>query len=384
MERPEERVGIPRTMALLPALGIAAIALGQCPSVRPRFSWASNDSAIVFTDQTGAFATERIWEFGDGNTASDPVVTHGYAFAGDDTVRLTLVVGGCTFSVGGRVVHPGVNDDCGSQLSSSFNTEQIGNNHIQFNDDSQGDGSFLFHLWTFGDDSISVNPSTPHFYIFPGDYDVSHSIGTVDSQFQTACVAGSARKVFVNGNTSTCDSSLFLGLTAYANGPYVTLNADAVLFNADLVITSWEWDYGDGTPVDQSVLPLAEHYYPYGGEVQICLQVWTTDTTDGDSCFARNCITVSMDQQIGMAEAHAEPTLIARPVPFQEELWLEGKAVRKGTPWRMLDATGRVATQGTFAQEGAARIDAGALPSGIYTVLIPVDGGFRSVRSLKQ
>ena len=374
-----------RVLALLPTLVFAAFAVGQCPSVRPQFSWASNDSSIVFTDQTDVdFPSERFWDFGDGDTAAGLVETHGYAFAGDDTVTLTVSVGGCDFSVSGRVIHPGVNDNCDSQITSAFTEEQSGNNLIDFTDASQGDGSFLLYLWTFGDDIISQAPSASHFYMLPGAYNVSHSIGTVDSLFQTACVAGSARRVFVDGNTSTCDSSLFLDLSAEPNGTYVSFNAQAVLFNADLMITGWEWDYGDGTPTDITSLPQAQHYYAYGGDVQGCVQVWTMDSPDGDTSFARNCITINLPEVVGLDEPRPGPSLRARPVPFNDELWVEGEAVRARMPWRMVDALGREALKGTLSLDGTERIGTRALPPGIYTLFIPIDGGFRSLRLLKQ
>lgn len=363
------------------AMGFAAVA--QCPGVRPKFSWASDGSTIVFTDQTDAFVSERIWDFGDGDPAYEAIETHAYAFADDDTVRLTVTVDGCDFSVSARVVHPGENDACLSQLSSAFSTEQTGNNHMLFADSSQGDGSFLFYLWTFGDDSLQLTEDATHFYALPGAYDVSHSIGTVDSQFQTACVAGSAERVYVDGNTSTCDSSLFLNLVVETEGNLVYCNAEAALFNTGLVITSWEWDYGDGT-YDSTGIPTAQHYYGGGGDMQVCVQVWTLDTTNGDTCFARSCISVSLPSVVGMGESPDPRMLRARPVPFNEGLWIEGEAVRTGARWRLLDVLGRETIAGAFSHDGAEHLEFQALPMGVYTLIVPLEQGVHSVRLFKQ
>jgi PKD repeat protein len=365
-------------------LALATMAAAQCPGVRPKFSWASNGSSIVFMDQTDAYVTDRVWEFGDGESDTGLVDTeHAYDFAGDDTVTLTVTVGGCPFSVSGRLVHPGVNDACYSQITSAFTTEQTGNNLMQFTDASQGDGSFLFYLWTFGDDSISIDSSASHFYALPGAYNVSHSIGTVDSLFQTACVAGSAQRVFVDGNTSTCDSSLFLDLSLQPTGNTVTCIAQAVLFSADLVITQWQWDYGDGS-YETTMAPTAEHEYPNGGDIQVCVQVWTQDTTNDSTCFARTCISLSLASLVGMDDVANRQMLRARPVPFSEELWIEGEAVRSGERWRLLDVLGREAGTGTFSHNEVEHVVFATLPTGIYTLVVPFDRGFRSLRLLKQ
>ena len=363
---------------------VVAVA-AQCPGVRPKFSWASNGSTIEFVDQTDAYVTNRLWQFGDGDTSAEAFAPHEYAFAGDDTVHLSVTVGGCSFSVSGRVVHPGVNDNCFSQITSAFTAEQTGNNQMHFTDLSQGDGSFLLSLWTFGDESLSsASDTVNHFYALPRAYDVSHSIGTVDSLFQTACVAGSAERVYVDGNTSTCDSSLFLNLVIETEGNLVYCNAEAVLFNADLAITSWVWDYGDGTPEDWTGVPLAQHYYGFGGDVQICVELRTTDTTNGDTCFARNCVSVSMPALVGVDELPDRGALRAHPVPFTEEIWIDGDAVQRGAQWRMIDALGREAGGGIVAQNGTDRLALGTLPSGVYTLVIAHDQRVRTLRLSKQ
>ena len=365
-------------------LALGLVTAAQCPGIRPKFSWASNGSTLVFTDQTDAFVSERVWDFGDGDSAYEALQEHTYLLAGDDTVTMIVTVGGCTFSTRARVIHPGQSDACYSQLTSAFTAEQSGNNNMLFTDQSIGDGSFLFYLWTFGDDSISLLQNTTHFYALPGAYDVSHSIGTVDSLFQTACVAGSAEHVYVDGNTSTCDSSLFLDLAVEPNGNTVLCSAQAVLNNSDLMITYWDWDYGDGTPDDTTALPVAEHDYTYGGDFQICVQVWTVDTTSDDTCFARSCVSVSLPMLVGVNELLDREMLNARPVPFNAELWVGGDAVRRGARWRMIDALGRETRTGTVVHDGAEKLDTGALPNGLYTILLFDDQRALALRLVKQ
>lgn len=373
-----------RTLFPMPLWALAISAAAQCPGILPKFSWASNGSSLVFTDETDVFASERVWDFGDGDTASGQIETHTYTFAGDDTVTLSLTVNGCLFSTSARVVHPGQSEACYSQLASAFATEQTGNNQLLFTDQSAGDSSFLLYLWTFGDDSISGEQNPEHFYTLPGAYNVSHSIGTVDSLFQTACVAGSARRVFVDGNTSTCDSSLLLNLLLTTDGNSIISSAEATVFNPDLVINTWGWEYGDGSAMDITGMPEAQHYYPLGGDVQTCVQVWATDTANGVECFARNCITLHLTQLVGVEETPPVQELHARPVPFNDELWIEGVAVRRGARWRLLDVLGREARSGTFSQDKAEHLTSGTWPTGIYTLVVPLEHGVSALRLLKR
>ena len=358
---------------------VVAVA-AQCPGVRPKFSWASNGSSIVFTDLTQGEVTSHHWDFGDGDTASDAVVTHAYAFAGDATVSLNDTVGGCRFSVSGRVVHPGVNDHCFSQITSAFSAEQTGNNQMHFEDASVGDGSTPYFLWTFGDENILSAEDADHFYALPGAYDVSHSIGTVDSLFQTACVAGSAERVYVDGNTSTCDSSLFLDLSLGDGTSLVPFEALVAVLDGGLEITGFVWDYGDGTSYNG---PSATHIYAYPGDYQVCVWVNAFDSVAQQECQAQACGTI-LQPAVGMHEGPAQNAIRAWPVPFSEELWIEGEAVRSGTRWRLLDVLGRELFSERLMHDGAEHLEFPALPAGVYTLIVPLERGISSLRLLKQ
>lgn len=372
-----------RSTLLSGVLLVGQFAVAQCPGVRPRFAWASDGSSIVFTDQTDAFITERVWHFGDGDSANnDASVTHVYDTAAISTVSLTVVSLGCSFTISAPVVHGGVNDACTSQLSSQFTTEQVGNNHLVFSDQSQGDGSFLFYFWTFGDDSARFDQNTEHFYVSPGAYDVSHSIATVDSLFQTACVAGSAQRVFVDGNTSTCDSSLFLDLTIGEGMNPAPLDAQVVLFDQNLSVLDWMCDYGDGT---SSVGTSFDnfHFYTYPGDYQMCVQVTATDQTTSDTCYARACATLA-PPVVSISERSPAVELRARPVPFKDELWLEGPAVTRGTFWRIIDAVGKEVLSGAVQHNGTDRLDTDILPSGVYTLMLDAPQHRNTLRLSKQ
>lgn len=375
-----------RAALLCAALVIAMASVAQCPGIRPVFSWASNGAGVVFTDLTehpGVNITERHWVIGGVDTAQLITTTHVFDSAGVDSVHLIMMAEGCYYSVSALVGHAGDTETCTSSISSTFSYVETGNNQLALTDQSTSDAPVLLYLWAFGDGNTSFDQHTEHFWPMPGAYDVSHSIAGLNDQLQTTCVAGRAEHVFVDGNASTCDTSLFLALDAEVNGPLVTLNAQQVLFNPDLTITGWQWDYGDGSPIDITSTSSAEHYYPYGGVVQICLRVTASDSL-GNTCFARACTTVSMLEAVGLNGTAMPAELHAHPVPCDDDLWVEGEAVRAGRSWHIVDALGREAATGTFTLDDPERIDVHLLPVGLYTLTIRTEQGLRSIRVLKQ
>jgi PKD domain len=203
-----------RSPLLISAFGLAHVISAQCPGVLPAFSWHSNGNAVVFQDQTTLVWDSIIWDLGDGTELnSESSVSHIYDVAAVDTVRLTVKKSGCTFVTMGLVAHGGDTEVCNDAITSDFSYGQTGNNEVAFSDQSDAAGANVISYWNFGDGSADLTLSPTHFYLYPGAYDVSHSIVTVDQQFTTACTAGQARKLLVRGNTSTCGTSVFLNLS---------------------------------------------------------------------------------------------------------------------------------------------------------------------------
>jgi hypothetical protein len=356
----------------------------SCPGIKPTFHWANEGSAIVFTDLTEGDISYRLWEFGDGDSSNDQSVAHLYDFADVDTVRLTVWSYGCSFEVAGIVGHGGEDDACDSQVASHFTAEPAWNNTMLFVDQSQGDGSPLLYFWAYGDDSISFLPVDTHFYALPGAYDVTHSITTLDSLFQTACVAGCVQRVFVDGNTSTCDSSVFLDLSVTLENNVLTAEATTVLFDTQLVQNGFWWDYGDNSE-DVSSNPGMEHLYPYWGEYQVCVEAQFTDQFAPDTtCYARACSTVIAPPTVGVQEMSGKDTLRAWPIPCTDKVRIEGTQLARGGAWRILDALGRELRSGAFAHDAVADLDLTGLPEGLLMLMVPGAVHVSSLRLLKQ
>ena len=382
-------------MHMRPLSALAAAALfpvlvsAQCPGVLPTFRWQNiGDTTIQFIDETALDGTQvefQEWVLGDGTpVVSGPLVNHSFYNAGVDTVQLTVYSNSCPFTTKAIVAHGGHAEICNSSISSDYAYQQISNNQIAFTDQSNTAGMNVVNFWAFGDGAIDLSESPTHFYVPPGAYDATHSIVTLDPEFQTACTAGRARKLLVDGNSSTCDTSLFLNLALDQNGQNVVISAEALSLNADLSVTEINWDYGDGTSTLLGP-PSTEHYYPQGGHFQICASVVAFYTSTSQYCTARVCQSIQIPTILAAVEEEGEAaTIIAAPVPFTEQLSISGIGLQRNMQWELVDLAGRVLLNGSVTKEGKEDIYAGAIPSGLYTIRLYCTNKALALRVLKQ
>lgn len=164
---------------------------------------------ITFTDNSTTAdgkIIKWIWAYGDGKTdtlASNSPVSHIYANAGTDTVKLTVVTdGGCTGISGGQAVTvnplPAVDFDLPAIC--------LNDAYAQFTDKTTFGGSTgpgAAYLWDFGDTaSTAENPDTSsqknpkHKYLHTGNYNVTLTVTTLNG-----CIVSKTLPFTVNGDT---------------------------------------------------------------------------------------------------------------------------------------------------------------------------------------
>jgi len=121
---------------------------------------------------TSAYGHSYLWEFGDGNTSSEPEPYHVYEEAGIYQVRLMVTGdGGTEFAYREVVVYrqPEVNFMVSPELV------MLPGQHVQlFNQSLYGNR----YLWNFGDGNESGEKSPLHLYREEGWYDISLSVWT--------------------------------------------------------------------------------------------------------------------------------------------------------------------------------------------------------------
>jgi len=338
----------------------------QCPGIRPAFSWWSDGAAVHFQDRTnyqGLSVDLQQWFIDGGINGIGSDTVHTYNTTSADSVALNITVAGCDFQVNALVAHGDTNDVCGISISSDFLSSPIANNVLAFTDQSS---AAVGYLWTFGDGALSFDTSTTHAYLFPGAYIVAHSIAASDSS-QTGCEAGSAKRMFVDGNASTCDTSLFIDFSFSQQGTSVLLNGTLVPFNNSLTIDSISWDMGDhGAVLTSQLTPSYNYVFP--GEYQVCFKVNAYDTVAQHSCFAVVCKTIENTALSIGINVSAAMGLSAWPVPFEDVLYIRCDEQDRTANITISDMAGRTRLSENAFLKDDLTIDCRALDPGEYIV----------------
>jgi PKD repeat protein len=132
---------------------------------------------------------------------------------------------------------------------------------------SNGSSASATSIWDYGDGSpldTVFNPT--HTYATPGTY-------TVCSYVTGACVSDTA-----------CTTLIICPAPALAAYTYVTTYPTVDFTNTSQNGASYSWNFGDGSPLDNSVNP--SHTYATFGTYQVCLTV--TDTCGGVNTNCKN------------------------------------------------------------------------------------------------
>ena len=220
-----------------------------------------NSTATQFTNNattTSGTISTSVWDFSDGSPSNNtPSPAYTYANAGNYNVRLIVNNSfGCADTITKPVqvyynplagfTH---SDVCLRDTMHFINTSTVDNST-----------SIASYLWAFGDGGATSNLINPvHFYTAPGTYTV-----TLVSTTTNGCsdVANSSVKTFdaptsafTFSNTCLFNSAVFTNTTVSP-----TMGTTA----------SWSWDFGDGSPVNTSILS-PQHLYAIPGNYNVTL-----------------------------------------------------------------------------------------------------------------
>ncbi len=242
------------------------------PTALFEYNMSCVNNITHFTDYSngsGADIVAWYWDFGDPasgllnySTLQNP--THEYSVAGDYFVTLWVEnAEGCTNqSTQIITVTPGPVAD--------FEADSTCVGFITFFDNLSyaiGENIISWH-WDFGDGNSSILQYPSHVYSSAGVYWVSLTVET-----ENGCIDNVVKPITVNElpepdftySTPNCfpDSTYFTDLSWFVGGN---------------VITSWHWDFGDGTTDTINQNPV--HSYAVPGTYNVSLMVY--DTND---CF---------------------------------------------------------------------------------------------------
>ena len=220
-----------------------------------------NGTATQFTNNstipTGSISIQ-VWNFGDGspvNTTPNPA--HTYVNPGN--YNATLIVSnsiGCadTITKPVKVFY--------NPIAGFTHTDVCLRDSMHFTNTSTVDTSATIstYLWAFGDGGPTSNLKNPvHYYSIHGTYSVTLVITTADgcSNAITHSVNyfDPPNNAFTFNNTCLSNSAIF---TNTSTNPTMG------------TLTNWSWNFGDGTPLNTTILS-PQHLYSVPGNYQVTL-----------------------------------------------------------------------------------------------------------------
>ncbi len=240
---------------------------------RPTASYSVSDTSVcvpanlIFTNSSipsGAALTGYRWDFGTGSGVTTPNASFNYTTAGTYTTSLEITdANGCKDTAYEQVyIQPLpvadfiADDTVGCAVTS-----------ISFTDLTTGTNAPVLWEWDFGDGGSSTARNPSNTYFSDGTYTVTLKVedinGCRDSITRTNYIELDHPDAdFTVGAVQACPGTA-VSFTDISNGPFP--------------ITTWRWDFGDGSP--RSFAQNPSHTYTTPGTYTVTLIV-----SDGISC----------------------------------------------------------------------------------------------------
>ncbi|RYE16577.1 MAG: PKD domain-containing protein, partial [Sphingobacteriales bacterium] len=203
-------------------------------------------SSVFFTNTTTPGAGNSTWYFGDGTSATTANPSKAYTTPGTYTVKLVVNYNNCSDSTTQTiVVHPSPS----AQFSATPTDWCSAPKAVQFTNLSIGASTYN---WNFGNGSTAISANPTHTYTSLGSYTVTLVATSING-----CKDTLVQPAYVN----LVKPEVTLSFTpANSCAPStVTLTANVV---SNQPITSYFWDYGDGTSGPGGA--TVSHLYPNG------------------------------------------------------------------------------------------------------------------------
>ncbi len=225
----------------------------------PNFTFAvdcSNKLKVNFTDASDGPSTWK-WDFGDGTTSTLQHPTHTYSTYKTYTVTLTVTNNTCSNSISYPVKlfdeHPDL---------SITNPIVCRKSTVYFGAVVKDPTNFVRYVWNFGDgstwdsDLFDKTGSAYHYYAIAGTYDITLTLTDI---YGCTTVVSKPKAVRINGPTAKFSVNRPNGCVT-DNRTFNDLSKDDGIHP----ITSWKWDFGDGTTTLLTQPPFIHAYADTG------------------------------------------------------------------------------------------------------------------------
>ena len=249
----------------------------------------SFDGSASYDLEDGGNLAGYAWDFGDGNTADGPQVTHAYSEPGAYTVTLTVTDACGALDSDSLTVQITAPDPCEGNSAPSAAadgpTEGDSGQVLSFNAaaSSDPDNNIAEYAWHFGDGHTADGAQVSHAFAEPGNYtvtltvtdtcDVSNSDSlALEITAPDPCANNSAPNAVATAPPSgDCDATISFS-AADSSDP-------------DDNISAYAWDFGDGATAGGQ---QAGHAYAEPGDYTVILTVT-------DSCGASDSDTLVIE-----------------------------------------------------------------------------------------
>ena len=256
------------------------------PSLTASSTTVEPDQSITFdgsgsSDPDGSIISYE-WEFGDGTTATGQQVTHAYADSGSYAATLTVTDDdGATASNSVSITVQG--DDSLIASASGSPGEVMTGDTVTFDGSgsSASNSTITSYEWDFGDGTTATGQQVTHTYDTAGEYTATLTVtdddgDTATDTVTTAVTNNSAPTAFPSVESSTTEAGVELAFDGSGSS------------DPDGSITSYEWDFGDGSTATGT---YTTHAYSSPGEYTATLTV-----TDDDGATASSTVTITVDE----------------------------------------------------------------------------------------
>ncbi len=231
-----------------------------------------------------------LWDFGDGTTSTEPVVTHIYEKGGQYNVTLTVQDSSgltCDTSTTTQLVKVNTPPEPAfSAPESSCVGDEITFDASATKDDSPGN---LSYAWDFGDGTSGEGKRVNKIFEKGGTYKVRL---TVNDNAGTACSIETIQKMISINSSPIADAGEDMDLCLPAGQEYKITFDGSRSKDPDGDKLEYNWDFGDG------VMGNAEkvtHVYKKGGSYTVVLSV--NDGSESPCSSASDVIKVKLNKQ---------------------------------------------------------------------------------------
>lgn len=275
------------------------VILPNNPNLAPSFTLSPNPPKVMDVVTFDATATTNngaacvsactyAWDFGDGTTAAGQVVTHQFRRVGTFLVRLTVTDARGASAIRQVAVSVGEGDPPSASFTSSPTNPGV-NQDIFFNATASTAApgrTIRSYEWTFGDGNGATGSIVTHRYTAPGNYSVQLTV--TDDAGSIARATNSLQVGPTVGAEPTAD--LQCTPASPKPGQLLACNASASRPSSGSNITSYTFNWGDGSPEEVHTNPLQTHTYAAPGTFVVTL---TVRDSSGKSAFAQRTVTVA-------------------------------------------------------------------------------------------